>query len=272
VTSTFRDMILKISPGWLQGDPSSNGELDYVGSRYLYSIALHADLMGDKIVEGISKRFATYVAPGDLEPDADALTLIGRDTTIPRGPNESSTSYATRNQRWIDDLKMSGSAFAILRQIQGYLTPQNTTPPPREQLGRLVHARAPTTRRALTVSPLVGGVPNWNWDNRGPVGSDVGERQHRPGVRVVALLGQSSIARDGVPFANGAHVGRRHGVGRRLDVGLDGDGRAGHVDSKHRRAPGRRLQGGALALRSTSSSPSIRRASTPTGPEWIPAA
>jgi hypothetical protein len=257
VTSTFRDMILKISPGWLQGSPSRNGELDYVGSRYLYSIALHADLMGDKIVEGISKRFAIYIAPGDTEPDADALTLIGRDTTIPRGPNESSTSYATRNQRWIDDLKMSGNAFATLRQIQGYLTPQNTTLRLVNNWG-VWYTLSPDYTTSLTISPLVGNIPNWNWDNRGPWAQTWESGSSDPAYawsRFWVII----YCNGGVPFG----TGRTWGDGTVWGAGWTwGSTATVEQVTSIRNIVGRSSKRRTRAAR-TSSSPSIRRASTP---------
>lgn len=167
MTSTFRDMIQRVSPGWLLGAPSSNGSLDYIGSRYLYAIGRHVDHLGDAITEGVKKRFPTYVAPTDAQPDGDALALIGRDRTIPQGPNESNTAYAARLARWTDDLKMSGNAFTLLDQIAGFLSPATF-------ISRVVnnwgvwYTRNADASRALTISPQVAGVPNWNWDNKGP--------------------------------------------------------------------------------------------------------
>jgi hypothetical protein len=167
VTSTFRDMIQRVSPGWLLGAPSVNGTLDHIGQRYLYAIGLHIDRLGDAITVGVKKRYPTYIEPGFAAPDDDALALIGRDRTIPRGPAESGAAYATRLTEWIDDLKMSGNAFETLRQIQGYLTPNHTTLRLVNNWG-IWYTLNPDYSTALTISPLVAGVPNWNWDNAGP--------------------------------------------------------------------------------------------------------
>lgn len=168
MTTTFRQMIQAISPGWLLGDPSQNGSLDHIGARYLYAIGLELDTLGALAVEGVRKRFPTYVAPdGSTQPDGDALALIGRDRSIPQGPSEPNTSYGVRLAEWIDDLKMSGSAFTTLKQIQGYLTPNYTTLRIVNNWG-VWYTMAPDFSRSLTISPRVAGVPNWNWDNKGP--------------------------------------------------------------------------------------------------------
>jgi len=173
--STFRDMIQRISPGWLLGEPAQNGGIDYIGARYLYSIALQADYMTDRAVEGIKRRFPTYVLAGQTQPDGDALAMIGRDRTIIQGPNEPNASYGVRLTEWIDDLKLSGNAFALLKQIQGYLTPAYTTLKLVNNWGvwyQLTTTKAPdgtlSQAQTVTVSPLVANIPNWNWDNTGP--------------------------------------------------------------------------------------------------------
>lgn len=167
MTSTFRDMIQRISPGWLLGAPSSNGSLDYIGARYLYSLALQADWLTDRAVEGIKRRFPTYVLDGQTQPDGDALALIGRDRTIPQGPAEPNTSYGIRLSEWIDDLKLSGNAFALLKQLQGFLSPNHATLRLVNNWGVWYTLNADYST-SLTLSPLVMNLPNWNWDNTGP--------------------------------------------------------------------------------------------------------
>lgn len=164
--SPFREAILRMAPGWLRGAPGSGG-IGYIGSKYLYSIGLEIDALQDAIKQGIRKRHPTYIAPGDSQPDGDALTLIGNDRTIPQGVNESNTSYGIRLKEWVDDLKMSGSAWATLKQIQGYLSPNRTTLRLVNNWGVWYTMNADYST-SLTISPLVANIPNWNWDGAGP--------------------------------------------------------------------------------------------------------
>lgn len=162
MTSTFRDMIRRITPGWLSGAPSGldTTKLGYVGSRYLYSIGAQFDIMGDAVVEGIRKRFPL----GQKVLDASALAATGRDRSISRGPNEPLSSYATRLVGWIDDMKTMGSAVTMLRQIQGYLTPDNTRIRYVNDRGFWITLETDGSVSYVT-SPLVASFGNWDWDH-----------------------------------------------------------------------------------------------------------
>jgi hypothetical protein len=167
-TKTFRDLILRNAVGWQLGAPATRpGAIDYLGSRFLYSFAIMSDILGDDLVAGIRKRFPTYIEPGSSAPASDALSYIGRDRTIPQGPSEPNASYALRLSRWIDDWKLSGNAFVLLDQLAAYFTPQTTTLRLVNNWG-IWYTRNPDGSRSLVQSPLVVGVGNWNWDNKGP--------------------------------------------------------------------------------------------------------
>jgi len=144
-------MILRVSTGWLRGVASVNGKLAYVGSRYLYSIGAQFDILGDDVVDGIRARF-----PLELK-FPEALAMIGRDRSIVRGFAEPARSYAIRLTRWMDDWRLAGSAFSVLRQLQGYLTPYATTL-------RIVNNAGCwyTLNPDGSTSYLQSG--NWNWD------------------------------------------------------------------------------------------------------------
>ena len=106
-TRTFRDrMRLKWCPPWLA---RALGFAD----KYMYSFAVHADMLGEALTAGVKLRF-----PGLYSPES--LPLIGRERRIARGPAESDASYAPRLLRWLDDHRARGGPYAMLAQIYAY--------------------------------------------------------------------------------------------------------------------------------------------------------
>lgn len=145
--STFRDQIDRISPPWLRGT---------VASRYLYSIGVQLDILADQVQQGIKRRFPQSAA---LANDADALALIGKDRIITRGPTESNKAFGARLVRAIDDWKTAGSAPALLRQLQGFISPNTSTI-------RVVNNAGAwwSIDSTGTVTASVSSPNNWNWD------------------------------------------------------------------------------------------------------------
>lgn len=142
---TFRDAILRIiPPRFRQG----------VAQKLFYSLAIHLDLLEAQAVWGVKARF-----PGTAP--YDALPLIGRDRRITRGFAEPTASYAARLRRWWDDHKIAGSAYSILQQVRGYLTPY--TP-----MMRIVNQHGTWyTLNAAGEFSVVKNQGNWDWDGRG---------------------------------------------------------------------------------------------------------
>jgi len=145
--STFRDQIDRISPPWLRNT---------IGAKYLYSIGVQLDILGDQVQQGIKRRFPQSAAKA---LDADALALIGLDRRIPRGPSETLAAYALRLVRAIDDWKQAGSCFSLIRQLQGFISPSTTTIRIVNNAGGWFTIDAAGVQSTFQSSPN-----NWNWD------------------------------------------------------------------------------------------------------------
>lgn len=108
-TLTFRDMIRKISPPWLQ-----RGRAE----RFLYALGVQIDAFGDALTAGVKSRFPLYYSN-------DSLAMIGRERRISRGLSEPEATYGKRLQRWLDDHRGRGGPYALLAQLHAYFAPNN---------------------------------------------------------------------------------------------------------------------------------------------------
>jgi hypothetical protein len=107
---TYRDrMRERWCPPWLQ---TGNAE------RFMYALAVQADLAGDALVAALASRF-----PGLY--GHESLAIIGRERRIARGPYETDASYAVRLRRWRKDHRMRGGPYALLAQLHAYYAPNN---------------------------------------------------------------------------------------------------------------------------------------------------
>lgn len=107
---TFRDRMRELwSPVWLR---NGNAEI------YLYAIAVQADTTGEALVAAVQSRFPGFYSD-------ESLGLLGSERRIPRGPAEASASYAGRLTRWLDDHRLRGGPYAMLRQLFAYYAPNN---------------------------------------------------------------------------------------------------------------------------------------------------
>jgi len=140
----FRTSAPKISPGWALG----GGD----GERLIYSLVTPLDGVVEWTFQGIKARF-----PGIGTPTA--LSRIGLDRLILRGPNESDASYAGRLRLFLHAWRFSGHASGLLGQIAGYLAPA----PPRM---RVVTNRSVWYTREPdgSFSWYKPASPNWYWD------------------------------------------------------------------------------------------------------------
>lgn len=146
MSRTFRDTILRLSPPWL---------VDEVGSRFLYSMGVQLDALGDRLVEGMKGSHPDFAALFLQE----ALPLIGRDRRISRGLDEGPVPYAARLLRFLEDWPIAGNAYAIMAQLRGYLS------------GHAVKMRVVNQAGAWRTLNSDGSVEyhranptNWNWD------------------------------------------------------------------------------------------------------------
>jgi hypothetical protein len=140
-TTTFRDTIRRISPGWLQR---------FWGYRVLYSLAIQLDALGDATSFGVKSRFPNVYSN-------ETLPIIGRERGITRGFDETDAAYALRLTRWLDDHRRRGNPYTLLRQIQGYLAPH------------VVRLRIVNTSGVWFTLNADGSIEyfeggNWDWD------------------------------------------------------------------------------------------------------------
>lgn len=91
---------------------------------YLFNCAIGGDACLEKLNQGVHDTFT-----GDA--DASALGAIAAQRgDILRGLTESDSSYRERLRTALDDLRIAGAAWAVLRQVLGYLlsdTPRAAT-------------------------------------------------------------------------------------------------------------------------------------------------
>lgn len=118
----------------------------------LYSLGLMQDAMADRFRLSMEARFPSFAPP-------DALALIGRDRGIVRGRGEPRDAYAARLLRYLQDLRVAGSPFALCEQLFHYLQTPNATIRTVDDRGNWFE-RAPNGELAAQIG---GG---WNWDGQ----------------------------------------------------------------------------------------------------------
>ncbi len=91
------------------------------GLRLIGGFADVIDDHRDRVVAGVKLRFpGLYTLEG--------VGKIGHERRLRRGPNEAAATFADRLQRWWEDHRTRGGAFALLEQMLAYLT--GTLDPP----------------------------------------------------------------------------------------------------------------------------------------------
>lgn len=99
-----RNIFYRLAPRWLTSDD---------GEKVLFSVGTIMDALEERVLLGLLARFPSYAPP-------DALTRIGRDRRIIRGINEPAATYAARLLPWLDDHRVRGNPWALMRQLRGY--------------------------------------------------------------------------------------------------------------------------------------------------------
>lgn len=146
----LRDLITRIAPNWLQPNPNA----PTLGFRLLYGIATVCDGMVEAGVQAIQARMPGYGTP-------TALPYLARDRRLRRGLSESDAAFSSRLQGYRPDWRRAGSPFALMRQIQGYLTPNRP---------RVAVVNTHGTWYVLEANGTDWSVParaaaNWDWDS-----------------------------------------------------------------------------------------------------------
>jgi hypothetical protein len=149
----FRHLIRVFGPSWLKTDlvTTPDGVEHKVDARPPYALLSLLDLLRLRLRYGIRARM-----PG-LAP-VDALQYVGRGLDTLQGPSESIAAYRLRLQTAIDDKRLAGTAWPLLRQLQSYCSPY----PVRVRLVN-EHGHFYTRDRDGTESRFRYSA--WNWDN-----------------------------------------------------------------------------------------------------------
>lgn len=113
---TYRDTLAGIIPRWLSG---------YIGSRFLYTLGLTVDALGESLDDGAKYKFPIVNSDGYF--DQLQLGLLGAERGILPGPTETNTQYAQRLIYWRQVRRRKGCSFPLMEQLQAFLTPYPVT-------------------------------------------------------------------------------------------------------------------------------------------------
>lgn len=97
----FEAQIARISPPWLSRK---------TGRAIMRALGKQIDVQSQRVGDGVRARF-----PG-VAPE-DALSYIGHDRLIARGPLEPASSYRKRLQIWLASHRTRGGPYALLSQL-----------------------------------------------------------------------------------------------------------------------------------------------------------
>jgi hypothetical protein len=149
---SHRDTLLALCPPWLR-------RLN--AGRLMYALGAVIDAQADALIAGLKLRFPNVYS-------AESLPLIGRERRIRRGRTESNATYASRLTRWLDDHKLRGGPYPLLRQLHAYYAPANFKIELVYASGRrfTLFADGTITRDDMAVPgswnpPGAGGVAKW---------------------------------------------------------------------------------------------------------------
>lgn len=116
--TTLLDKIPLLGPTWLTRDKVVvGGKTIEIPSRYLTTQATQIQAYYDRLNDGVSARFLRARSPDD------ALAQQGERMGILKGPDESRDAYIARLQSGVDDQRLAGGAWSLLRQVRGYCSP-----------------------------------------------------------------------------------------------------------------------------------------------------
>lgn len=101
---SFVDGMVRNVPPWL---------LRTRGAKVLKGIGTAIEIEIERMVDGVGARFPNGDSPS-------ALSKIGAERAILRGPGEDSVTYARRLRAWWDSHRTRGGAYALLRQLYPY--------------------------------------------------------------------------------------------------------------------------------------------------------
>lgn len=100
----FQRLMVRVLPPWLTRAR---------GRRLVTSMAKLLDDIADRGYRAVALRFPST-------ENESALSYLGSDRRIPRGPGESAGSYASRLVPWLDAHRLRGGPYALLKQLHAY--------------------------------------------------------------------------------------------------------------------------------------------------------
>lgn len=138
----FRRAFKKLMPSWLTTDE---------GEKVHFSLGVVMDGFVERARQGLIARFPQH-AP------SDAFSPLSRDRKITRGIGETDAAYAARLLPWLDDHRVRGNPFALMKQLAAYCNAAVRI--------RTVDSSGNwfTRDRDGTESYLLAQA-NWNWDS-----------------------------------------------------------------------------------------------------------
>lgn len=138
----FRDAHQKLTPSWLRDETE--------GERLLWSLETLLDASLERVRQSVKARFPEH---GPL----DALSYHSRDRRIVRGLGELPEVFARRMLSWLDEHRVRGNPFALMRQLRAYCNAEVRV--------RVVDRRGNwyTLDRDGTTSYLLA-QGDWDWD------------------------------------------------------------------------------------------------------------
>lgn len=101
----MRGLFRKLVPSWAQDDAE--------GAPVLYSLGLLCDAVLEHAWHALIARFPHH-AP------SDAVSLIARDRKLVQGIGETQAAFADRLVTWLDEHRVRGNPYALMRQLRGY--------------------------------------------------------------------------------------------------------------------------------------------------------
>lgn len=101
----MRGLFRKLVPSWAQDDAE--------GAPVLYSLGLLCDAVLEHAWHALIARFPHH-AP------SDAVSLIARDRKLVQGIDETQAAFADRLVTWLDEHRVRGNPYALMRQLRGY--------------------------------------------------------------------------------------------------------------------------------------------------------
>jgi hypothetical protein len=153
-----RDEIKALSPPWLQ---TGSGE------KFMYVMGLMSDLLLEKCNQAQKIRM-----PGQGDPSQ--LPWLANDRVLVQGPAETDAAFVLRLQQSFPTWKLSGSRRAVAKNIQAYLSNQQTgVSGVLPEFAIVAGASHGTTWSTQYIGDATGAPPtlytsgnNWNWDGR----------------------------------------------------------------------------------------------------------